>query len=197
MSNYMITGIGKRIKAIRLEKRVKLTELAEIAGVSKGLLSKVENGRTVPSLPVLLSLIESLEMKPSDFFQNMDFSPPRKYIHKKANAFEQTSKEEDAYGFDYKLILEKGFEAFSFEAVTLEVHPGAQRKKVTTDAYEFKYVLEGNIRYQIDDEFIELEKGDILFYDGRQPHVPHNDTDQTGKMLVIYLFDGDKPREEM
>ncbi len=188
MSKYLLTGIGKRIKHLRKERHTKLTDLAETAGVSKGLLSKIENGRTVPSLPVLLSIIQALEMVPEDFFKNLHYEPPSRYIHKSAADLVSIQKEEDAVGFNYQFILEQAFEKLTVEAVVLEILPNAQRQKVSVDAYEFKYVLEGEINYQIDEEFILLKQGDTLLYDGRIPHVPHNDTEQTAKMLVLYLY---------
>jgi len=188
MSDYLLNGIGKRIKSLRQQKRTKLTDLAETAGVSKGLLSKIENGRTVPSLPVLLSIIRALDMVPEAFFQNLHYEPPRRYIHKSAQDLITIQKEEEAVGFNYQLILEQAFERLTIEAVILEIMPNAQLEKVSVDAYEFKYVLEGEINYQIEEEIIPLKKGDTLLYDGRLPHVPRNDTDQPAKMLVLYLY---------
>lgn len=188
MSDYLLTGIGKRIKSLRQQRETKLTDLADSAGVSKGLLSKIENGRTVPSLPVLLSIIRALEMLPEDFFQNLRYEAPRRYVHKSAQDLLPIQKEEEAIGFNYQLILEQAFEKLTIEAVLLEIMPGARREKVSVDAYEFKYVLEGEINYQMDEEFILLKKGDTLLYDGRIPHVPHNNTDQPAKMLVLYLY---------
>lgn len=188
MSDYLLTGIGKRIKSLRQKQGTKLTDLADWAGISKGLLSKIENGRTVPSLPVLLSIIRALEMVPEDFFRDLHYEPPRRYLHKSVQDIIPIQKEEEAVGFNYQLILEQAFEKFTVEAVLLEIMPNAHREKVSVDAYEFKYVLEGEINYQIDEEFILLKKGDTLLYDGRIPHVPHNNTDQSAKMLVLYLY---------
>lgn len=188
MSAYLLNGIGKRIKSLRQTKGLKLTELADYAGVSKGLLSKIENGRTVPSLPVLLSIIQALEMLPEDFFQNLRYEPPRRYVHKSAQDLIPIQKEEEAIGFNYQFIVEQAFEKFTIEAVVLEILPNARREKVSVDAYEFKYVLEGEIDYQIADESILLKTGDTLLYDGRIPHVPLNRTNRPAKMLVLYLY---------
>ena len=188
MSEYMITGIGRRIKEIRLGMKKKLTVLAEEADISKGLLSKIENGRTVPSLPVLLSLIKALGISPELFFSKLHYEQPRKYIHKSAEEFMSIKKEEEAKGFNYQLILEKGLENFAIEVVMLEIEPNSDREKVSVDAYELKYVIEGNIDYQIEDEIIPLKKGDTLLYDGNLLHVPHNRSDQTAKMLVVYFY---------
>ena len=185
----MLSGIGKRIRKLRLDKGQKLTELAHLAGVSKGLLSKIENGRTVPSVPVLLSIIQSLEIQPKDFFTDMSFQPPQRYIHKSAADLQPMIKEEEAIGFNYQFILNQALSNYTIEAVTLEIAPGAKRELVSVDAYEFKYVLEGHINYQIEEEFIHLSPGDSLLYDGRLMHVPHNDTDRPAKMLVIYFYD--------
>ena len=188
MSEYMITGIGRRIKAIRLGKDKKLTTLAEQANISKGLLSKIENGRTVPSLPVLLSIIKALEITPEMFFSTLSYDPPRKYIHRSAKDFMPIKKEEEAQGFNYNFILEKAFENFAIEVVLLEIEPNSKRNKVTVDAFELKYVVEGQIDYEIEEEIIPLKKGDTLLYDGNLPHVPHNRTEKLAKMLVVYFF---------
>lgn len=197
MSKYLLTGIGKRIKSLRQAKGFKLMELSDAAGVSKGLLSKIENGRTVPSLPVLLSIIRALEMLPEDFFQNLHYEPPRRYVHKSAQDLIPIQKEEEAIGFNYQFIVEQAFEKFTIEAVILEILPNARREKVSVDAYEFKYVLEGEIEYQIEEEFIPLKTGDTLLYDGRIPHVPHNRTDRPAKMLVLYLYDDNEVNENL
>lgn len=188
MSDYILTGIGRRIKELRKDKGRKLTEVAQTAGISKGLLSKIENGRTVPSLPVLLSIIKALNMRPDAFFEKLNYEAPQRYIHKSAEHLVPIKKEEEATGFNYNFILDKAFENFAIESVVLEIEPGAKRKKVRTDAYEFKYILEGEINYQIDDEFVLLKKGDTLLYNGNIPHVPHNETDQKARMLVIYFY---------
>ncbi len=188
MSAYMLTGIGKRIREIRLSKNVTLTEIAERADISKSLLSKIENGRTVPSLPVLLSIIRTLNMSPSDFFNNLHFEPEGRYIHKQPATFEPFQKEVDAKGFQYFKILEKNLDQLTLEAVLLDIEPGSERGRVRTDAYEFKYMLQGTVHYDIEGEEILLQKGDALLYDGNLPHVPVNRGTETARMLVVYLY---------
>ena len=54
MESYII-GIGQKIRSIRKEKEMYASELAKKANVSNGLISRIENGRTIPSVPVLFS----------------------------------------------------------------------------------------------------------------------------------------------
>jgi transcriptional regulator with XRE-family HTH domain len=192
MSNHLITRIGKRIRILRKKAGYKLVETAEQSGVSKGLLSKVENGRTIPSLPVLLSIIQSLEIEPEVFFKDMKFAAPQPYFHIRKKDKSPIKKEEDAEGFDYQLIIEKAFEQFTLEVSTLDLSPAASRKKITSDAYELKFILKGEVEYQIGEEIVKLRKGDTFLYDGRIPHVPFNNTEETAQMLTIYLYDKDR-----
>ena len=67
MHEELLLLIGDKIKSKRTQKNVTLGELAAKAGVSKGLISQIENNRTLPSLPVLFNIIHSLEEDPALF----------------------------------------------------------------------------------------------------------------------------------
>ncbi|MCB0635368.1 MAG: helix-turn-helix transcriptional regulator [Lewinella sp.] len=189
MSQHLLADIGHRLRSLRKEKSKTLTELAELAGVSKSLLSKIENGRTVPSLPVLLSLIQALDMLPETFFAGLRFEAPQRYQHRRPADHQTFEKEEEASGFHYQRIMEKGFHDFTLEAVILDIAPGAERAMVSTDAWEFKYMLQGELAYHIEDEVVPLRAGDSLLYDGRRLHVPRNESNETARMLVLYIYD--------
>lgn len=187
MGEHIVSGLGVRLRELRQQKGLKLIEVAQDAGVSKGLLSKIENGRTIPSLPVLASIVKSLKIGMDEFFAGIKEEDGERFVHIKPAAF-KTVKKENAIGFIYEQMLNRTAGDTVLEAVILTIEPGSKRSKVVTDAYELKYVLEGTIEYELDDETIILEKGDCLYYDGRIPHVPHNRTNETARMLVIYLF---------
>ncbi len=189
MSDYLLGDIGHRLRERRKAASLTLAELATHAGVSKSLLSKIENGRTVPSLPVLLGLIKHLGLTPEVFFQGMQFEPRQTFIHRTAADFRDIDKEEDAKGFRYQRMLSEPLHDMAIEAVLLAIAPGSQRAKVTTDAWEFKYVIQGELEYHIGNETIVLSKGDVLFYDGRIPHVPVNRGMETALLLVLYFYD--------
>lgn len=187
MENYLL-DIGKRIKKIRKEKQFIISNVADKAGVSNGLISRIENGRTIPSLPVLLNIIGALQIEVSSFFDGMKKEHSNNYIITRNGAYTEIEKEVEAEGFIYKFIFNKSLKSMGFEAVLLEVLPNSKRDKITTDAYEFKYILNGEISYIIADEEIKLTEGDSLFFDGRIPHVPINKSTTTVKMLVLYFF---------
>lgn len=61
--------IGKKIKALRLEKGMKQLELAKKAGISNTFLSDIEIGRTNPSLKTLEKIANALGTTCSDFLK--------------------------------------------------------------------------------------------------------------------------------
>jgi transcriptional regulator with XRE-family HTH domain len=187
MNDYLI-GIGKRIKDIRKKNKKTISTVANAAEVSNGLISRIENGRTIPSLPVLLNIINALEIEVSDFFEGMPKPTAANYIVSRAEDNSIIEKEDDAKGFTYQYIFGKQLSSIGFEVVLLEVKPNSQREKVETDAFEFKYMLSGECSYVIGDDEILLKEGDSIFFDGRIPHVPMNRSKTSAKMLVLYFL---------
>lgn len=187
MDDFII-GIGQRIKSIRKKNRITISTLASNAGVSNGLISRIENGRTIPSLPVLLQLIGALQVDASNFFEGVEKKTGAKYIHIKKEEKQPIEKEIEAQGFEYQHIFSKSLNAIGFDAVILTISPNSQREKVVTDAWEFKYILKGSCTYIIENEEVEVKKGDSIYFNGRLPHVPVNRTKKECIMLVLYLF---------
>lgn len=187
MSDFII-GIGKRIKDIRKENNLTINELANRANVSNGLISRIENGRTIPSLPVLLDLIQSLEIDASYFFEGVEKDSTSKFLYIPKENQQIIEKEMEAKGFKYMHIFSKSLNSLGFEAVLLTLEPNSKREKVITDAWEFKYILKGKVKYIIDQEEIILSEGDALYFNGRHPHVPESISDESCIMLVLYLY---------
>lgn len=188
----IIISIGKKLREIRKGKSMILSDLAKKANISTAMISKVENGRTVPSLPVLLTLLDSLDEDPGNFFRGITLKREKPFLVIRSDEFSPLEKE-GALGYDYQLVLDKILFTVGFEIVLFTVHPGARRDKTQTDAFEFKYMLTGSCVYQIGEEVVELHEGDALFFDGRIPHNPENHGDSPAKMLVIYFYLEDNP----
>ena len=181
--------ISQRLRDIRKEKKITLDELARRAQVSKSLISQIENNRTIPSLLVLISLIQSLPVDIHDFFSDIGtVQNPASVILKKRHEYREFSKE-PAEGFLYQRILSKGISGQLIDFVLLELEPGADRPQlIKTDAYEFKYVISGQVEYTVGREQYVLETGDSLFFDASQPHKPRNMGESTAVLLAIYFF---------
>jgi transcriptional regulator with XRE-family HTH domain len=188
MQEDIIIQISKRLKDIRKEKDITLQELAEAAGVTKSMLSQVENSRSIPSLTVLLNLIKALQIDFNEFFKDINLQPKdSKVIFKKKKEYQPFEKE-NAKGFYYQRLLSTTIHEYHADFVLLRLEKNAERDFVSTDAFEFKYLLKGKIQYKIGDETYDMEEGDSLFFDGAELHNPTNTGSKDALMLVIYIF---------
>jgi len=186
MGDAFLLEVSKRIKEYRLEKKLTIQELADRCNVSKGYISQVENGRTVPSLPVIFNIIVALDMEVGQFFKDIRTGEPTVFVQKKAD-YEAFQKEQ-ADGFYYHRIFTRTVGVSTVDFVLLELKKESFREEVTTDAFEFKYILQGSVEYSINGSTYLLEEGDSLFFDGRLPHLPRCASRDSCKMLIIYFF---------
>lgn len=194
MEEDIFLQISNTIRNLRKEKHITIQHLADKAGVSKGLVSQVENSRTVPSLPVLLNLIKSLDLDLNEFFSNVnlcDAGRDKKVILKKKEDY-ATFEKEKVRGFHYLRLLTTRIDDLHYDFVLLTLKKGARRKaELTTNAFEYKYLIEGKICYHIDGNDYFMESGDSIYFDARQPHAPENVGDVPAVMLVVYIFNED------
>jgi len=189
MENEILVQISQKIKSIRKDKNLTLQEIAERAGVTKGLISQIENSRTLPSLLVLMQIIKALEVDLNYFFNNLSLEgkeAPILVLRKKEySKFEK----EPASGYQYERIFTKKIKSGAVDFVLLEIKPGSVRDFVTTDAFEFKYILQGKVKYFFRNQTVELFEGDSMLFDGRLEHNPVNEGNETVRMLVVYFFE--------
>jgi len=192
MEEDILIQISNRIKERRREKNITVQELAQRANVSKGLISQIENSRTIPSLIVLIEIIKALEIDLNEFFKDIRSKAAElPVLIKRKDEYDHFEKEH-ALGFHYQRIFTQLISQSTIDIVILELEPDATRPLVETDAFEYKYVLSGEIEYQFNEDKIILNQGDSMLFDGRIPHTPKNLGTQTASMLVIYFFEEKK-----
>jgi transcriptional regulator with XRE-family HTH domain len=189
MQDDIILKISYRLKEIRKDKRITIQELADKAGVSKGLISQIENNRTIPSLPVLMNIVQSLNLDLTEFFKDLSSKGHQEKVFVIRSSEYSPIQKEASKGFSYQRMLTRNIQGGPVDFVLLELKKGARRNKmVVTDAFEYKYLIKGRIEYLIEDKNYILEEGDSIFFDGRLGHNLSNIGDSEAIMLVVYYF---------
>lgn len=191
MHEDVIIQISNKIKEKRKEKGITIQELANKAEVSKGLISQIENNRTIPSLLVLVNIIRSLNLDMNEFFKEIGHGRDNaRVVIKRKEAYRPFEKE-TAKGFIYKRIMTRDIRNFPIDIVLLQLKKNARRTAIVkTDAYEYKYIIRGTVEYTINDQKYVLHEGDSLFFDGRAGHRPANTGNKDALILVVYFFLG-------
>jgi len=188
MSNDVILQISTRIKQKRKDNKITLQQLAGIVGVTKGLISQIENNRTIPSLTVLLSIIKALNVDLNDFFENLDITENNEPLIIKAGQHNAVEKEY-TNGIYYYRITSFKHQGKLVDVVLHKQEKNAKKGYVATQAHEFNYMVKGKAQYTIEGKKYELEEGDSFYYDARKPHLTKCLSNEPFEMLVVYFFD--------
>ena len=95
-------AIGREVRAFRLRQEVTVTELANLTGLSIGMLSKIENGNTSPSLKTLQTLANALSVPLSAFLRR--FEEHRAAVYTKNGEGVETERAGTRAGHQYNLL---------------------------------------------------------------------------------------------
>jgi len=163
--------IAERIREYRQQLGMSGSQLAYASGLSKGMLSKLENGQVSPSLSSLVRLSAALQVPVTAFFRGLD--EERDVLHVKAGQGMDISHRGSRAGHRYQLLgsmrgPNKRMEPVLVtllertEVFPLYQHPGT----------ELLYVLSGVVDYAVGSAEYTLEAGDALQFDGEVPHGP-------------------------
>lgn len=181
----VLVNLGKQLKKIRKNKNLSLKQVAEKSDVSIGLISKIENFRTTPSLPVLLKIMQSLEIDLSELNLAPNKQEPYILIKKGEGEIEER---DDSKGLEYTFLFSNNVPASNLRAYLINIEQGVYRKPIAGDTYEMAYVLKGKLDYILNNETITLNEGDTLFYDGLFPLGWDTKYSTSATLLKIYLI---------
>ena len=179
--------LGTRIKKIRKERKMTLQALADRTGLTAGLLSKIENFRTIPSLPVLVGIAAALQIDLAALFEGMTAGKKSEWLLVRP-ADRSPVEREEGRNLTYEMILEAPLSAVNMHLLFVTIPPGPVREMVSTEADELLYIQSGSFAYRIGGDRIELTAGDCLFFNGALPHAPENDSGETAALLAFYFI---------
>lgn len=179
-------AIGRKVRALRQGLDVTLSDLARSAGLSVGMLSKIENGQTSPSLTTLQALAAALNVPISMFFQ--DFEDRRDCSYVPAGQGVRIDRRGTRAGHVYELLGHSLRSATKIEPFLITIDEGgAVHDTFQHPGHEFIYMLSGRVTYRHGDRHYDLAPGDALFFDGLAPHGPEGFADLPAKYLSIIV----------
>jgi len=171
--------IGHVARRIREELDLTLANVAQHAGISPGMLSRLETGHVNPSLETIVALAEALGVRPALLLQEL------------GEYGLEVVRRGTKRGHTYHLLAAQRGPVKVFEPflVTLtdksEVFPGFQHAGT-----EFIYILSGEIRYRHGKSSHLLKPGDSLTFRGDIAHGPERLVKVPIRMLSIIIYGG-------
>ncbi|RNC72180.1 MAG: cupin domain-containing protein [Desulfuromonadales bacterium] len=164
--------LGVKIRKLRQERRLTLQELSELSGLSKPLLSQIENDQVTPPIATLLKISKGLKVAIHYFFEEEE--DQQKFVLTRASQQKATRRRtgNDApHGYVYRSlapgIRHKPMEPFLVEFEHREWDDSLFYRH---DGFEFIYLLEGQLEFHYGSEVMSLHPGDSIYYDSTEPH---------------------------
>ncbi|MCP5072442.1 MAG: helix-turn-helix domain-containing protein [Rhodobacteraceae bacterium] len=182
-------AIGRAVRSFRKQQGLTVAELATKTGLSVGMLSKIENGNTSPSLTSLQTLANALSVPLTAFFHQ--FEERREAVHTKAGEGVEKERAGTRAGHQYNLLGHIGANTSGVIVepylITLtdksDVFPAFQHAGIETI-----YMLEGEVGYRHGDEIYDLKPGDTLHFDADTPHGPERLTTLPCRYLSVISY---------
>ncbi len=191
-ANRLEMCIGREVRQLRRKHDMTVTELAELAGLSSGMLSKIENGHTSPSLTTLQSLASALNVSVTALMRK--FEERRDATFVAAGGGLKIQRRGTRAGHEYRVLGHSLDEEIAMEpfVITLtdksEVFPAFEH-----EGTEFLYVLEGRMDYHHGGATYAMGPGDSLFFDAEAAHGPENLVETPIRFVCVIVHSTDRP----
>lgn len=160
--------IGQRMKALREIMEVSIADLAKAVGLSEAQYLEYEDGKHDFSFSFLYSVAGLLGI---DIVDLMTGEGPRLSVCsfvKKGTGLKLERRKEYKYEHLASLFKNKKMEPF---LVTVEPKDTDARTHMNShEGHEFEYVLEGSMTVYVAKQKVEMQAGDAIYFDAKNPH---------------------------
>lgn len=164
--------LGMQIKRQRLAQELKIADVARIAGISQGMLSKIENAQVSTSLDTLSRLCDALGMPMSKLFSQYDQQGGSALLVKAGEGMEVVRRGTEK-GHTYHLLNHVRGPKKNFEAYMVDMGDASEEfPTFSHPGTEFLHLLEGELVYRHGNQLYHMQPGDSLTFDGEVPHGP-------------------------
>ena len=170
-SREVANSIGAQVRVARSRHGMTVAKVAQLTGLSPGMLSKVENGNAFPSLTTLHALSRVFKVPMTFFFETHQETQGCCYVKKNGGLFIESRGSK--VGHQYQLLghgvgKDHSVSPYMIELNdTSEVFPLFQHPGV-----EFIHMLDGEMIYEHGGKPYQLSPGDSLFFEGTTAHGP-------------------------
>jgi transcriptional regulator with XRE-family HTH domain len=178
--------LGSKLRQLRLRKKIGLVDLGRHTGLSPSMISQLENGKLIPTLPTLARIAMVFDVGLDHFFTPKRKRRPFSIVRadEPITFPEKADKGKPAYFFQCLAFAaqEKSMQAYVADFPRRQ--PG-EVEEHTHDGAEFLHILEGSLEIRHGGEPYELNAGDSVYFDSSELHSYRGLSRTTAKALVI------------
>lgn len=181
--------IGMKVKRKRVEQGLKIIDVARIANLSQGMVSKIENAQVSTSLDTLSRLCDAIGLTISTLFSDYDRPEGGAQLTRSGEGMEVVRRGTEK-GHTYQLLSYQRGNKKSYEPFLITMDDAAEVfPTFSHPGQEFIYLLEGRILYRHGNHLYEMGPGDSLSFDAEVPHGPEELIEVPIRLLSIIHYD--------
>ncbi len=178
--------IGDRIRRLREEKGLTITELSQMTGFEESMLKQIEDNTVCPQLGTMIKLSKALD---SAWQRILSGEGQKLYSITRGHERKITSRSSSLRGarpaYTY-ISLAPEVKGRHMEALVVDLEELRDDERSVHEGEEFIYVLEGTVVLEIGEERFELLPGDSAYYLSTTPHVLSAISGRARILAVIY-----------
>ncbi len=180
-------AIGAEVRRLRKSFDLTIAELGAAAGVSAGMMSKIENGTISASLATLKSLAASLNVPITRLFSESEERRHCSFV--KSGQGVRIERRGTKSGHQYELLGNsmKGDVVVEPYLITLQ-DDAVPYTHFRHAGVELIYMLSGKVRYRHGDDSYVMEPGDTLCFDAAARHGPEELIEAPMQYLSIIMY---------
>jgi transcriptional regulator with XRE-family HTH domain len=176
--------LAKRIRELRQSKNLTLQQVSEVAGLSKGLLSKIENCNVSPPIATLAKIANALSVPLGEFFEWSEGDDGLVYCPKSKRQAVRGRRTSSNYIYE---LLAPGRRHRDMQPTLVSIDGKSYKFSLLDHAGEqFIFLLEGEMDYIVGDRTYHLVPEDALYFDAHSPHGPKLSKQQKARYLVVF-----------
>jgi transcriptional regulator with XRE-family HTH domain len=176
--------VGARLKHARQLAGIRMRELAAKVGCTEGMISKIENARVMPSLPMLQRLVEALGRDlPSFFGSNPD--APGLVLRAGQRPIATTDPIRKGHGVHYERLIPFGAGNLLEGNIHVVAPDGAKHDPITHQGETMGYVIQGQLELSIEGTTYLLNAGDSFFFKNHLTNSYRNPGLQEARVLWV------------
>jgi transcriptional regulator with XRE-family HTH domain len=174
----VLERVPARLKRVRVQRGLTLTEVTEATGISKSTLSRLETGQRRPTLELLLALSLAYQVPLDDLVCAPQVGDPRVQLKPglvKGRTVIPLTRQPD------------GMQAWKIVIPITKVVPEPRAH----DGFEWIYVLSGHMRFILGDQDWVLGAGEVASFDTRMTHWFGSTGEAPAEILSIFVRPGE------
>jgi transcriptional regulator with XRE-family HTH domain len=188
-------SVAKAVKTLRKEKGYSLNRLAALSGLSKGYLSKIENGINVPTITTMARIATALEVEVTYFFMQQGAARRNRkmVIVRRDERREINIKSPESVVRKRWPLASQKYDRYMHPYI-IEV-PLESTNRYQFEGQEFYYMLAGRIEMTYDGETFVFEAGDSVYIDCDLPYSGRSLGPGPARVLVVVYHLGPKAKK--